>query len=319
MKSIDDALELRGRIFGAFERAEIGAAKGEDVDAFLTFAVVGAGPTGVELAGQIAELAARTLPRDFRHINTRTARVVLIDGAPQVLPPFGPELGPWAQRSLEKAGVEVSLGALVDDVDARGMEMRFVDGRTQRVEAVTKIWAAGVQASELGRTLSEQTGAALDRAGRIAVNPDLTLPGHPEVFVVGDMISLAVDGKPLPGVAQVAMQGGKFAAKAIQADLAGRPRSTAFRYFDRGSMATIRRFSAVAQVGRFRFTGFLAWMMWLFAHLAYLTGFQNRLTATMAWSSSFIGRSRSERTTTSQQVYAWAALEQAAARDEIAR
>jgi len=306
MKSIDDALELRGRIFGAFELAEIGAARGESVDHLLTFVVVGAGPTGVEMAGQIAELARRTLKKDFRHINSRKARVVLVDAAPQVLPPFGEKLGRWTQQALEETGVEVILGGMVTAVDERGLELKFKDGRVQRIESVAKVWAAGVQASGLGRTLSEQTGAELDRAGRIAVNPDLTLPGHPEVFVLGDMINL----NHLPGVAQVAMQGGKFAAKSIMADLAGKPRPQEFKYFDKGSMATIARFKAVATVGKLHFTGFIAWMMWLFVHLAYLTGFANRVTTTLAWFTSFVGHDRSERTTTMQQVFARQALQQ---------
>jgi NADH dehydrogenase len=306
MKSIDDALELRGRIFGAFELAEIGAARGENVDHLLTFVVVGAGPTGVEMAGQIAELARRTLKKDFRHINSRKARVVLVDAAPQVLPPCGEKLGKGTQEALEETGVEVILGGMVTAVDERGLELKFKDGRVQRIESVAKVWAAGVQASGLGKTLSEQTGAELERAGRIAVNPDLTLPGHPEVFVLGDMINL----NHLPGVAQVAMQGGKFAAKSIMADLAHKPRPREFKYFDKGSMATIARFKAVATVGKLHFTGFIAWMMWLFVHLAYLTGFANRVTATFAWFTSFVGHDRSERTTTMQQVFARQALQQ---------
>jgi NADH dehydrogenase len=201
MKSIDDALELRGRIFGAFELAEIMAGKGEDVDHLLTFVVVGAGPTGVEMAGQIAELSRRTLHRDFRAITTREARVILLDPAAQVLPPFGAKLGERTRSALEKLGVEVQLGAMVTDVDERGLVVQDKDGTQRRIEAVTKIWAAGVQASPLGKILADQSGAALDRAGRIGVNPDLTLPGHPEVFVVGDMIAL----NNLPGVAQVAI------------------------------------------------------------------------------------------------------------------
>src|SRR5215218_6254130 len=275
MKSIDDALELRGRIFGAFEMAELGASKGEPIDDLLTFVVVGAGPTGVEMAGQIAELAHRTLRRDFRFINTRSARVILVDAAPQVLPPFGAKLGAKAQVELEKLGVEVILGAMVTDVDERGIEMKFKDGRVERIDTVTKIWAAGVQANGLGRTLSEQTGAPLDRAGRIAVNPDLTLPGHPEVFVVGDMIAL----DNLPGVAQVAIQGAKYAAKAIERRIEGKPPQRPFKYFDKGSMATISRFKAVALIGKFRLTGFIAWLMWLVVHLFYVTGFKNRITA----------------------------------------
>jgi NADH dehydrogenase len=178
MKSIDDALELRGRIYASFEVAEL-AQTAEEAERFLTFVVIGAGPTGVEMAGQIAELAHRTLRHDFRWISTRDARVILVDAAPQVLPPFGAKLGAVAQRSLEKRGVEVVLGAIVTELDERGVTFQFKDGTFRRVEASTKVWAAGVQANELTRTLSEQSGAPLDRSGRIKVNPDLTLPGHP--------------------------------------------------------------------------------------------------------------------------------------------
>ncbi len=304
MKSIDDALELRGRIFGAFEMAELGANRGDNVDHHLTFVVVGAGPTGVEMAGQIAELAHRTLKRDFRAINTREARVILLDAAPQVLPPFGEKLGGRAKAELEKLGVEVVLGAMVTDVDERGIEMKFKDGRTERIDTVTKIWAAGVQASPLTQTLADQTGAPLDRAGRIGVNPDLTLPGHPEVFVVGDMISL----DNLPGVAQVAIQGAKYAAKEIDGRIQGKAPQEPFHYFDKGSMAIISRFRAVAMVGKLRLTGVIAWLMWLAVHLVYITGFKSRVTALLHWFVSFLGRGRSERTTTEQQIFARAAL-----------
>jgi NADH dehydrogenase len=304
MKSIDDALELRGRIFGAFEMAELGANRGDDIDHLLTFVVVGAGPTGVEMAGQIAELAHRTLKRDFRAINTREARVILLDAAPQVLPPFGQKLGEKAKKELEKLGVEVILGAMVTDVDERGIEMKFKDGRVERIQTVTKIWAAGVQASPLGKTLAEQTGAPLDRAGRIGVNPDLTLPGHPEVFVVGDMIAL----DNLPGVAQVAIQGAKYAAKEIEGRLAGKAPQGPFKYFDKGSMAIISRFRAVAMVGKVRLSGIVAWLMWLGVHLVYLTGFKNQVSALMRWAITFVSNDRSERTTTEQQIFARAAL-----------
>jgi NADH:ubiquinone reductase (H+-translocating) len=304
MKSIDDALELRGRIFGAFEMAELGATRGDDVDHLLTFVVVGAGPTGVEMAGQIAELAHRTLNKDFRAINTRTARVVLIDAAGQVLPPFGAKLGAKAKAELEKLGVEVMLGGMVTEVDERGLEVKFKDGRTERINSVAKIWAAGVQANPLGRTLSEQTGAPLDRAGRIAVNPDLTLPGHPEVFVVGDMIAL----DNLPGVAQVAIQGAKYAAKEIRNRIEGKQPQPPFKYFDKGSMAIISRFDAVAMVGKLRLTGIVAWLMWLGVHLVYLTGFKNQVSALMRWAITFASNNRSERTTTEQQIFARAAL-----------
>jgi len=304
MKSIDDALELRGRIFGAFELAEISESEA-DVERLLTFVVVGAGPTGVEMAGQIAELAHRTLRRDFRRINTRRARVILVDAATQVLPPFGAQLGKKAKATLEDLGVEVQLGAMVVDVDEDGIEVQDKDGTRRRIEATTKVWAAGVQASPLGKRLGEQTGAPVDRAGRVSVNPDLTLPGHPEVFVVGDMINL----DHLPGVAQVAIQGAKYAAKEIKNRLSDdsapqRP----FKYFDKGSMATISRFRAVALIGRLRLTGFIAWLMWLGVHLVYLTGFKNRLGALMHWAVSFLGRGRSERTATEQQIFARAAL-----------
>ena len=304
MKSIDDALELRGRIFGAFEMAELGATRGDDVDHLLTFVVVGAGPTGVEMAGQIAELAHRTLRKDFRAINTRTARVVLVDAAPQVLPPFGAKLGEKAKAELEKLGVEVMLGGMVTEVDERGLEVKFKDGRTERIDSVAKIWAAGVQANPLGKTLSEQSGAPLDRAGRIAVNPDLTLPGHPEVFVVGDMIAL----DNLPGVAQVAIQGAKYAAKEIRNRLEDKQPQEPFKYFDKGSMAIISRFRAVAMVGKLRLTGIVAWLMWLGVHLVYLTGFKNQVSALMRWAITFISNNRSERTTTEQQIFARAAL-----------
>ena len=304
MKSIDDALELRGRIFGAFELAELGASRGENVDHLLTFVVVGAGPTGVEMAGQIAELAHRTLKRDFRAINTRSARVVLVDAAPQVLPPFGAKLGQWTKKGLEKLGVEVMLGAMVTDVDERGLQVKFKSGNVERIDAVTKVWAAGVQASPLGQALAEQTGAPLDRAGRIGVNPDLTLPGHPEVFVVGDMIAL----DNLPGVAQVAIQGAKYAAKEIDGRIKNKPAQKPFHYFDKGSMATISRFKAVAMVGKIRLTGFIAWLMWLAVHLVYITGFKNRITAVLHWFVSFLGRGRSERTSTEQQIFARTAL-----------
>jgi NADH dehydrogenase len=222
-----------------------------------------------------------------------------------VLPPFGAKLGEKSKTALEKLGVEVQLGAMVVDVDEWGIDVQEKDGTHRRIEASTKVWAAGVQASELGRMLGEQSGAPVDRAGRVSVNPDLTLPGHPEVFVVGDMMSL----DHLPGVAQVAIQGAKYAAKQITGRLNGSESTKPFKYFDKGSMATISRFSAVALIGKVRLTGFPAWLMWLAVHLVYLTGFKNRLGALGHWSVSFLGRGRSERTTTEQQVFARAALQ----------
>jgi NADH dehydrogenase len=230
--------------------------------------------------------------------------VILLDAAPQVLPPFGQKLGEKTKTELEKLGVEVILGAMVTDVDERGIEVKYKDGRAEKIDTVTKIWAAGVQASSLTKTLSEQTGAPVDRAGRIGVNPDLTLPGHPEVFVVGDMISL----DNLPGVAQVAIQGAKYAAKEIDGRIKGKAPQEPFKYFDKGSMAIISRFRAVAMVGNLRLTGVIAWLMWLAVHLVYITGFKNRVTAILHWAISFLGRGRSERTTTEQQIFARSAL-----------
>ncbi len=313
MKSIDDALELRGRIFGAFEWAEL-ATSAEEVERALTFVVVGAGPTGVEMAGQITELSRRTLRRDFRRIDPTTARIILLDAAAQVLPSFGDRLGEKARRRLEQIGVEVQLGATVVGMDAEGIEVQDGEGRRRRIESVTKVWAAGVQASSLGRQLAEQSGAALDGAGRIAVRDDLTLPGHPEVFVVGDMASL----KGYPGVAQVAIQGARYAAAQIRRRLAGAPDAAAFEYHDKGSMATISRFSAVASIGRLRLSGFGAWLMWLAVHLVYIIGFKHRVTTLLHWAVSFLGRGRSERTVTEQQVVARNALNQLDASPETA-
>ncbi|MBL8928885.1 MAG: NAD(P)/FAD-dependent oxidoreductase [Kineosporiaceae bacterium] len=303
MKSIDDALELRGRIFGAFERAEL-ATDPAEIRRLLTFVVVGAGPTGVEMAGQIAELSRRTLRHDFRRIDPTAARVILLDAVEEVLPTFGDQLGTKARRRLERIGVELQLGATVVGMDARGVEIRDGDGTRRRIETACPIWAAGVSASPLGRMLAEQSGAELDRAGRVAVGQDLTLPGHPEVFVVGDLIASAVYDPPLPGVAQVAIQSGRHAARTIRARLAAQVEPGPFRYRDKGSMATISRFSAVASVGPVRLSGVFGWVLWLGVHLVYLIGFKNRVTTLLHWMVSFLGRGRAERTVTDQQVRA---------------
>jgi NADH dehydrogenase len=282
----------------------------------MTFVVVGAGPTGVEMAGQIAELAHRTMTKDFRRIDPRTARIILLDAAPMVLPSFGERLGGRARRQLGDIGVEVQLGAMVTDVDADGLEIKESDGTVRRINAATKIWAAGVQASPLGRQLAEQSGAETDRAGRVLVQPDLTLPGHPEVHVVGDMMSL----DKLPGVAQVAIQGGRYAAESVKRRATGkRPQEKPFSYFDKGSMATISRFSAVADIGKLKFEGFVAWLLWLVIHLMYIVGFKSRLTTVLHWMVSFLGRGRSERVATQQQVYGRLALEQLGAGWEVSK
>ena len=298
MKSVDDALELRARIFGAFELADLQTDQ-EAIDRWLTFVVVGAGPTGVEMAGQIAELAHRTLPGEYRRIDPHRARIILVDALPAVLSTFGDHLSTRALRRLHLLGVEVELETKVTDVDATGIEVETKRGR-QRIPSMTKMWAAGVAAPPLARKLAEATGAEIDRAGRIKVNPDLTVPGHPEIFAVGDM---SVPDH-LPGVAQVAIQGGKYAAGQIKRRLAGKEPAGPFRYRDKGSMATISRFSAVASVGKLHFSGFIGWLMWLAVHLLYLVGFKNRVTAVLHWAVSFLGRGRSERVTTFQQAFA---------------
>ena len=256
MKSIDDALELRGRILSAFEAAER-STDPERRKKLLTFTVVGAGPTGVEMAGQIAELADYTLKGAFRHIDPTRARVILLDAAPAVLPPMGEKLGERAAARLQKMGVEIQLGAMVTDVDRDGITVKDSDGTIRRIESACKVWSAGVQASRLGRDLAEQSPVELDRAGRVKVLPDLSIPEHPNVFVIGDMA--AVDG--VPGVAQGAIQGAKYVANAIKAELDGADpaQREPFQYFDKGSMATVSRFSAVAKIGPLEFSGFIAW------------------------------------------------------------
>ena len=304
MKSIDDALELRGRIFGSFELAELASTPAE-IKRLMTFVVVGAGPTGVEMAGQIAELAHRTLSRDFRRIDPHDARIILLDAAPTILASFGEQLGGKARRRLERMGVEVRLGAKVVDVDLTGIDVEHTDGTRERIESVCKVWAAGVSASPLAAHLAEQTGAGVDRAGRIEVLPDLTLPGHPEVLVAGDMMAL----DHLPGVAQVAIQSGRYAADQVKGRLAGEPPTEPFRYVDKGSMATISRFSAVASIGKARFSGFFAWLLWLAVHLLYIIGFKHRVTTLLHWAIAFLGSGRAERVVTQQQVFARTAIE----------
>ena len=305
MKSIDDALELRARIFGSLEMAEL-TDDPQQRRRLMTFVVVGAGPTGVEMAGQIAELTGHTLRADYRRIDTTQAKVLLFDGVDAVLGAFGPKLAAAARAQLERNGVDVRLGAMVTDVDADGLQVRYSDGRTERIEAACKVWAAGVQASPLGAMLAEQSGAELDRAGRVRVRPDLTLPGHPEVFVVGDLAAL----DRLPGVAQVAIQGGRYAAGRVVAAVAGTDPGGAFVYHDKGSMAVTSRFGAIAKIGSIELTGFLAWLAWLFVHLLYIVGFKNRVVTLLHWAITFIGQARTERVTTQQQLVARLAVRQ---------
>lgn len=307
MKSIDDALELRARILSAFEQAERSSDPARR-EKLLTFTVVGAGPTGVEMAGQIAELADHTLKGAFRHIDSTTARVILLDAAPAVLPPMGEKLGKKAQARLEKMGVDIQLGAMVTDVDRNGITVKDSDGTIRRIESATKVWSAGVQASPLGRDLAEQSDVEVDRAGRVIVQPDLTIPGHPNVFVVGDMAH--VEG--VPGQAQGAIQGGRYAANAIRAELKGADPAARepFQYFDKGSMATVSRFSAVAKIGPLEFGGFIAWLAWLVLHLVYLVGFRRKITTLLSWTVTFLSTQRGNMTITEQQAYARTRIEE---------
>ncbi|MDX1883687.1 NAD(P)/FAD-dependent oxidoreductase [Mycolicibacterium sp. 120270] len=307
MKSIDDALELRGRIIGAFEQAERSSDPARR-EKLLTFVVVGAGPTGVEMAGQIAELSDYTLKGAFRHIDSTKAKVILLDAAPAVLPPMGEKLGKKAQARLEKMGVDIQLNAMVTDVDRNGITVKDADGTTRRIECATKVWSAGVSASPLGKQIASQSGAEVDRAGRVKVLPDLTVPGNPNVFVIGDMA--AVEG--VPGMAQGAIQGGKYVANTIKAELRGADpfEREPFEYFDKGSMATVSRFSAVAQIGPLEFGGFIAWLAWLMLHLVYLVGFRRKITTLISWTVTFMGRARGNLYITEQQAYARTRIEE---------
>jgi NADH dehydrogenase len=244
----------------------------------LTFVVIGAGPTGVELVGQIAELAHKVLPRDYRTVDTREARIILLEGAGAVLPPFAPKLQEYTRKRLEKMGVEVRLNTLAVDMDHDSITVKGPDGQ-EAIRTKTRIWAAGVQASPLAKMLAEKAGVETDRAGRVPVNPDCTLPGHPEVFAIGDMVSL----NKLPGVAQPAMQEGKYVGKVIKARLRGAEPPAPFKYFDKGSMATIGHRAAVADAFGMKFTGFVAYLMWGFIHVMYLVGWGNRLGTVYTW------------------------------------
>ncbi len=308
MKSIDDALEIRARIISAFERAEITDDPAER-ERLLTFVVVGAGPTGVELAGQLAELANRTLKSSYRNFNPHSAKVVLLDGAPQVLPPFGKRLGRNAQKQLERLGVEVKLNAMVTDVTEHGVTYRNTqDDTTEEIPSYCKIWSAGVSASPLGKMVADQLDVECDRAGRVKVNPDLSVGSDRNVFVVGDM--MALDG--LPGVAQVAIQGGEYVADVIASEVDAEGEAPAerapFEYFDKGSMATVSRFSAVVKMGKVEVTGFVGWFLWLAVHLMFLVGFRNRLVSCISWGLNVLTRDRWQLVSTRQQMYARNAL-----------
>jgi NADH:ubiquinone reductase (H+-translocating) len=297
MKTISDALTIRRRVFGAFEMAETTVDPGQR-QTWLTFALVGAGPTGVELAGQIRELATNTLRDEYRRASPEDARVLLFDAGTAPLAMFGPQLSDAAARTLRELGVELHMGSIVTGVDADGLIARDHDGTEQRYDAKTVLWTAGVQAPPFAAALAAATGAERDRAGRIVVGDDLTIPGHPEISVIGDMMTL----RGLPGVAEVAMQSGLYAGRRVRRELAGEGQGRPFRYIDLGSAAYIARGKAVVSAGPLRLTGFPGWVVWLFIHIAFLTGYRNRVGALLTWWLAFTRDIRRERAYTTSEV-----------------
>jgi NADH dehydrogenase len=284
LKTLADAEDIRQRVLLAFEEAERETDEARR-DPWLTFVVIGAGPTGVEMAGTLAEIARHTLKGEFRRIDPARARVILVEGTPRVLPPWSPDLSERARHSLESLGVTVRTSAMVTGVDPHGVQLG-----DERIEARTVVWAAGVAASPLGRSL----GVPTDRAGRVKVEPDLTVPGHPEVFVAGDLALFEQEGRPVPGVAPAANQMGRHAARNILRALSGQPH-TAFHYRDKGSLATIGRRAGVAQIGRLKLWGGPAWLAWLMIHVFFLIGFRNRLVVMFDWALAYLTYQRHAR------------------------
>jgi len=298
MKTIEDARHLRSHILSAFEMAELAEDPAERAE-WLTFVVIGAGPTGVELVGQVAELAHQVLPRDYRTVDTREARIILLEGMGAVLGPFSPKLRDYTAVQLARKGVDIRLNTLAVAMDHESITVKGPDGE-ERIPTRTRIWAAGVKASPLAKQLADATGGQVDRAGRITVNPDCTLPGHPEVFAIGDMVLL----NKLPGVAQPAIQEGKYVGKLIKSRLAGDEHVEPFKYFDKGTMATIGYKSAVADAFGMKVTGFLAYLMWGFIHVLYLIGWGNRLGTLYTWLRALVfTKNRGHRIITFEQAH----------------
>jgi NADH:ubiquinone reductase (H+-translocating) len=299
LKTVEDALEMRRRIFVAFEAAE----KETDPEkrrAWLTFVVIGGGPTGVELAGAISELAYSTLKKDFRNIDTAETQVLLIEGMDRVLPPYPPELSAKAEASLVNLGVQVRTKTLVTNIEDHTVTTRQGE-EIDTIRSRTILWAAGVKASAMGKIIAERTGAELDRVGRVMVESDLSVKGYPNLFVIGDLANFTTtEGKPLPGVAPVATQEGKYVARLIRKRLAGQT-LPAFEYFNGGSLSVIGRHSAVADIGSMRFSGFFAWLIWVFVHIYYLIEFDNKLVVFIQWTWSYFTRKRGARLITGDE------------------
>ena len=301
LKTVEDALEMRRRIFLAFEAAE----RETDPDrrrAWMRFVIVGGGPTGVELAGALAELAHTTLKEDFRSINPAEVEILLLEGVDRVLPPYPAELSAKAQKSLEKLGVTVRTNTLVTDIQVDQVALRSGD-EDEVIKTRTVLWAAGMKASPIGQILAERTGVELDRAGRVMVEPDLTVAGHPNIFVIGDLANFVhQDGKPLPGVAPVAMQEGSYVAETLKRRLRGKS-SPAFQYFNKGNMAVIGRNAAVAESHGLKISGFPAWLAWVFIHIWYLVEFDNKLMVMFQWAINYFTRKRGSRLITGQNPF----------------
>ena len=294
LKSVEEATAIRHKILYAFECAERSTSD-EEARAWLTFVIVGAGATGMELAGALAEIANETLKNDFRRINPREARIILMEGGPRVLNAFPEELSAKGEKLVSRLGVEVTKGVMVTCIDADGVTYKAGD-ESKRLPAKTVLWAGGVTTNAFGRKLGERTHAETDRSGRIKVNPDLTVPGYPDIFIVGDLaFSQGLDGQPLPGVAQVAIQGGAYAAKTIRARLAGKKDIKPFHYFNKGDMAVIGRAAAVANIFGFHLAGLFAWLTWLFIHLIYIVEFQSRILVFVQWGFEYLTFSRGAR------------------------
>jgi NADH dehydrogenase len=299
LKSIEEATAIRHKILFAFERAER-AATPEEARAWLTFVIVGAGATGLELSGALAEIARETLRHDFRKIDPQKARIILMEGAPRVLVPFPEDLSAKAEKLVTRLGVEVIKGVMVTNIDAVGVTFKRGDS-SEMLAAKTVLWAGGVMATPFGRKLAERTMSESDRSGRIKVNRNLTIPNFPDIFIIGDLAHAAGEkGTPLPGVAQVAMQGGAYAAKVIRARLKGKKELPPFRYFNKGEMAVIGRAAAVANIFGIHVSGLLAWLMWVFIHLIYIVEFQSRILVFVQWGFEYLTFSRGARLITGE-------------------
>jgi NADH dehydrogenase len=293
LKTVEDATDMRRRILLAFETAER-ETDPEKLRAYMTFVIVGGGPTGAELAGALAEIARDTLRRDFRNIDPSQARIILVEGTDRVLPVYPPKLSEAARKMIERLGVIVRTGAMVTDVKKESVTVREGD-RTETIPTRTVLWAAGVLGSPLGRIVAQETGATIDKAGRVSVEPDLTVAGYPEIYVIGDLANFVHQtGKPLPGVAQPAIQEGRYVAEAIARRLRGE-KSRPFHYFDKGNLATIGRGAAVADLNWLQISGFPAWLLWIFVHLLYIVEFQNRLLVFVQWGWFYLTFDRSAR------------------------